>query len=152
MSTRIITDESTGKHVDEYLEVIFKQIFEWDVAGAQGPAIEQLLEEYTSRIFDKSAVSCQGIITDPEAAALWASQFGELRLSNVSTKLLNALRNENEAFHVEINYSAKIGPDRDGQKRVYGRSVHQVTLLAGVQVLRETANQILNKLETEQHH
>ena len=150
--TRIIIDEETGKNVDEYLEVVFKQVFEWNVEGEQGSAIETLLEQYTAMIFDKSAVSCHGIISDPDAAFLWASQFGELRLSNVSARLLNTLRSANEAFNVEINYSGKIGPDREGQKRVYGRSVHQVTLLAGVQVLRETANQILNKVANQQHH
>lgn len=150
--TRIMKDEVTGKYIDEYLEVSFKQIFEWNVTGEQGAAIEQILEQYTARMFDKNAVSCSGITTDPDAAARWASQFGELRISRVAGKLLRTLRDENEAFNTDTLYAAKVGPDTDGQEIVFGRTEHQVALLAGVQILRVMANDILNKGENQHHH
>lgn len=152
MYSRVIVDRTTGKNVDEYLETVFRQLFEWNVEGEQGPAIEQILEEYTTSIFAEDAVSSKGIISDPAAAVVWASQFGELDVSAVNASLVQQLRAFDKVFNVEINYSAKIGPAKAGQRRSYGRTIHQVTLLAGVQVLRETANQILNKKDNQQHH
>lgn len=149
MNTRLMLNQD-GRMVDEYLEVCFKQIFDWHVRGKQGKAVEILLDEYTVAVWGKSAVSCKGSISDINVAILWATQFGELRLFKLDAKTAEAL-NKKEGYNSELNFSGKIGPDNPRQSRVAARTAHQVILLAGIQVLRETADSLLNKADSTAH-
>lgn len=143
MNTRITVGDD-GRNVDDYLEGLFQQIMEWDVEGEEAPAIERVLQPYTTSLFGKSGVSCQGIITDPDRAFLWVSQFGELRIASVDANTRKLLRKQFTGYEGEINFVGQIGPDHPNHKRVFARTVHQIALLAGIQVLRETADKTLN--------
>ena len=152
MNSRIVVDEATGMNVDECLETCFMQVFEQLTDGEEGAAIEKILNEYTSQVFGPDGVTTQGIITDISKAIQWALQFGELRIHNLSSKYIRELRDSSADYPADIAFGAKIGPDNVEQKSVCGSTLHQVVLLAAIQVLRETSYGILNSDGTETSH
>jgi len=152
MTSRIIVDEDSGQNIDEYLEICFSQVFSHETEGEEGDAIEEMLAEYANRIFGENAVPTKGIITDLLQAILWVTQFGELRIHALSPKYIRELLASDDDYPKDIKYGAKIGPAAMQQKSVCGSTIHQVVLLAGIQVLRETSYGILNSDADQTSH
>jgi hypothetical protein len=140
MSDRVYMDESLNKNADEHLEVVFKEVYDWNLSDHS--AIGLLLDPYTSAIFGAAAVPFNGALEDLAHAVKWATQFGELRIIPITTDDRKSITAQ--VGDKVVNYGAKIGDDREDQFRAYGDSVLQVVILAGVQVLREYAYDLLN--------
>jgi hypothetical protein len=140
MQDRIYRDENLGKNVDEHLEVVFKEVYDWEISD--NDAIATLLDPYTQRIFGADYVPFATALDDLSHTIRWAMQFGELRLFPITAEDTSVIRAE---FGDKIiNYGAKIGDDKQGELRAYGATLIQVIVLAGVQVLREYAYELLN--------
>jgi hypothetical protein len=147
---RAYFDESLGKYADEHLEVVFKQIYEWQVEGEQGNAIAILLDPYTNASFGDAAVAFDGALQDIDHAVRWSSQFGDVRVSAIDAQSANA-----DQLGSELGsdmFGSKIENDQFKHLMVFGKTVHQAILLAGVQVLREFAHEVLNRSQNETAH
>ena len=139
MNDRLMHDTSTGKNVDEHLEIVFSEVYHENISDPA--AITTLINPYTSAIYGDAAVPFEPALTSIEHAIKWATQFGELRIIPVTGVMAREILKDDTR---ECNWIAKIGDDRPDQSRVYGRTLIQVIVLAGVQVLRETAHGLLN--------
>lgn len=132
VSSRIYFDESLNRNADEFLEVAFSQIFHENLSVEDSAALPTLLDPYTTQLFGDAAISFAGADNSIESASKWASQFGELRV-----------------WPDDNGWFAKIGPDNPGQLPVsHVKELHAV-LLAGVQVLREYSDEVLNPNPSE---
>jgi hypothetical protein len=87
---RVYFDESLGKYADEHLEVVFKQMHEWQVESEQGSAIAILLDPYTNASFGDASIQFDGALQDIDHAVRWSSQFGDVRICVIDAKSANA--------------------------------------------------------------
>jgi len=148
MTDRLYFDKGTGKNVDEHLEAAYKNILEWNVEDEEGAAVAALLDPYSKAVFGAQAIPFKGALEDIEHAAKWVIQFGELRVFSVNDEIKRALRKSEPGIDLSnANLAAQVTRPDLKNAFVYGRTLHQVILLAGVQVLREQADVILNQAE-----
>jgi hypothetical protein len=127
VSSRIYFDKSLNRNADEFLEVAFSQIFHDNLSVEDRAALPALLDPYTTQLFGDAAISFTEAYNSIETATKWASQFGELRV-----------------WCDDNIWFAKIGPENPQQLSVSHAKQLDAILLAGVQVLREYSNEILN--------
>lgn len=139
---RIYNDTSLGKHADEHLEVVYNEVYHWQISDYV--AIGVLLDPYAEAIFGDAHVPFRDSLENLHHAVKWATQFGELRIIPITEADLAVIREEPTLNGKIINFGAKIGPDKDGQSRSYGQRLEQAIVLSGVQVLREYSYELLN--------
>jgi hypothetical protein len=150
MPHRIYTDESLGKHADEHLEIVFKEVYDWKISDHI--AIGVLLDPYVKTIFGEAYVPFGDALENLQRAITWAMQFGELRIIPITAEDRRVLFKDPDLAGKVIDYGAKIGNDKQDQFRAYGATLNQVIVLAGVQVLREYSYELLNKNSNDQTH
>jgi hypothetical protein len=120
-------DESLGKNVDEHLEVVFKQIYEWQIEGEQGNAIAILLNPYTKASFGDSAIAFDGALQDIDHAVRWSSQFGDVRVFAIDAK--SAKDHQIGSELNDAKFASKIESDQVNHSIVLGKTVHQARVL-----------------------
>lgn len=135
MPDRVQRNKRTGRNEDEYLEAIFYEVYHAKLTTVD---LGALLDPYTDKIFGTAAVPFANAVTDTEQAFAWALQFGNV----------NVFRTEDKVNE----WGAKIGPDRVGQCRVNAKTLRYAVILAGVQVLREHAYEVLNNHAVATQH
>ncbi len=146
MSDRLRFDKDAGRNIDEHLEAAYKNILEWNVEDEEGAAVAALLDPYSKATFGIQAIPFKGALEDIEHAAKWVIQFGELRVFSVNDEIKSALSKSKPGIDLSnANLAAQVTRPNLKSAFVYGRTLHQVILLAGVQVLREYADVILNQ-------
>ncbi len=147
MQERIYRDDTAERNQDEYLEVCFKEVYDWNISSPK--AIGEILDPLAIHAFGDAHIPFRNALADLPHAIKWATQFGELRIIPISAAELAAIKAD--VGEKTINYGAKIGNDKPGQFRAYGATLIQCVVLAGIQVLREYSYDILNKDQTTSH-
>ncbi|MET4190629.1 MULTISPECIES: hypothetical protein [unclassified Bradyrhizobium] len=148
MEQRVYMDDSLNKNADEHLEIVFKEVYDWQISDYQ--AIGVLLDPYTQHVFGEAAIPFANSLENLEHAIKWVTQFGELRIIPVTAADLKMVRAE--FGDKPISFGAKIGNDKSDQCRAYGGTLIQAVVLAGVQVLREFSYDLLNSKRGETAH
>jgi hypothetical protein len=106
-----------------------------------------LLEPYAASVNDEAAVSFVGALDDAERAIEWACQFGPVLFRKLEQDEIRKAKQQGD--HREIAYAARL---MKAKNEVYGQSVKETIILAGVQSLRETADNVLNATKGEWSH
>lgn len=138
--SRIITADN-GLHYDEILEVIWDQVYNQTLTDECRKLLPGFLDQYTvphGRAFGDG-------LNDYETAFVWASQFGTVHVWPIDEDDI-ADDYPSIAEHGD-QWVAKVGDPSVGY-RAYARERIEAVILAGVQVLRDQASEILNPSAT----
>jgi hypothetical protein len=131
---RIVFDKQRKTMVDEHLESCYKNILEWNIEGEEGEAVEKLLDPYAVAIYGKGAILFDQSLKDIDKAFLWSSQFGNVEVFDAKPTGAK-----------QPKFGARI---TGVLSTVYGVTLHQVIILAGIEYLRQIAAKVLSQTST----
>lgn len=125
--SRVYFDKSLGRLADEHIEVPYSHLSDERMHKDDRAAIPGLIDPYGRLLVGDHYVSIEQAFCSHLQAKSWARQFGFLIVSRARGQ-----------FRARIN----------GHCYVYGRTMQQATILAGLQVLREASIDVLNTAGT----
>lgn len=140
---RIKYHESIGMLADDYLETVYFQVYYQTSSDEDKRAFGAILDQYTKGMLQEP-IPFGNAAFSLLAARDWIKNFnGNLMVWNVSGP--ERSRHPELTEH-KCRFGAKVERGIKWAPCVYARTEHDVTILAGVQVLREIAYETLNPL------
>jgi hypothetical protein len=131
-----------GENADEAIDAVYLELFEkWPgIDPADVTAFTHLIDPYIQTLTGGLDISFACALNDADTAVIWASIIGDIAITADNDGLIRPTLTERDRSRARL--FARIGSNGDW---AFGVSAHHVVLLAGLLVLRNVAESVLNQ-------